>query len=141
MVNKVTLVGHLGQDPKLRRLPSGVAVASLRVATTERYKDSEGHWREETEWHDVTLWRAMAERAEQQLRKGMLVYVEGKLSYKTYEDRAGQPQRRPEVVAAALRLLRAADAPRDPGPAPRTPARPGEGSDALSSFLGGEGEG
>ena len=55
-----------------------------------------GQWREETEWHDVTLWRAMAERAEQQLRAGMLIYVEGKLTYKVFEDRQGQRQRRPE---------------------------------------------
>ena len=136
MVNKVTLIGRLGQDPALRRLPSGVAVASLRVATSERYRDGEGQWREQTEWHDVTLWRGMAERAEQQLRRGMLVYVEGKLSYKAYEDRSGQQQRRPEVVAGALRLLdRGGDGP--PASDKPAPSRPGEGSDALSSFLDG----
>ena len=135
MVNKVTLIGHLGADPEMRRLPSGVAVANLRVATSERYKDKEGHWREDTEWHDVTLWRGMAERAEQQLRRGMLVYVEGKLSHKVYEDRQGTKHKKAEVVAAALRLLDKKDA--APAQSPRPPVVPGEGSDALSSFVNG----
>ena len=135
MVNKVTLIGHLGADPEMRRLPSGVAVANLRVATSERYKDKEGHWREDTEWHDVTLWRGMAERAEQQLRRGMLVYVEGKLSHKVYEDRQGTKHKKAEVVAASLRLLDKKDA--APAQVPRPPVIPGEGSDALSSFVNG----
>lgn len=137
MVNKVTLIGRLGRDPELRRLPSGAAVAKLRIATSERYRDGAGAWREETEWHDVTLWRAMAERAERQLRAGMLIYVEGKLSYKTYEDREGRQQRRPEVVAAALRLL---DRGESTVPVPVAPplSKPGEGSEALSAFLGGD---
>lgn len=137
MINKVTLVGHLGQDPSLRRLPSGVAVATLRVATSERYRDGSGEWREETEWHDVVLWRGLAEGAERRLRKGMLVYVEGKLTYKTFEDRGGQRQRRPEVTAAALRILGRGGGPEGSPEGPRPAAKPGEGSDALSSFLGG----
>ena len=135
MVNKVTLIGHLGADPEMRRLPSGVAVANLRVATSERYRDKEGQWREDTEWHDVTLWRGMAERAEQQLRRGMLVYVEGKLSHKVYEDRQGTKHKKAEVVAASLRLLDKKDA--APAQVPRPPVIPGEGSDALSSFVNG----
>ena len=135
MVNKVTLIGHLGADPEMRRLPSGVAVANLRVATSERYRDKDGHWREDTEWHDVTLWRGMAERAEQQLRRGMLVYVEGKLSHKVYEDRQGTKHKKAEVVAATRRLLDKRDA--APQELTRPPVVPGEGSDALASFVNG----
>lgn len=135
MVNKITLIGHLGADPEMRRLPSGAAVAKLRVATAERYKDKGGQWREETEWHDVTLWRGMAERAERQLRRGMLVYVEGKLSHKVYEDRHGTKHKRAEVVAAALRVLDG-KAPAE-APAPPKPSAPGEGADALSDFVKG----
>lgn len=105
MINRVTLVGHLGRDPDLRRLESGVAVARLRVATAERYRDGSGQWREQTEWHDVTLWRSLAERAETQLRKGMLVYVEGKLSTREFTDRTGAAKRTTEVVASTLRIL------------------------------------
>lgn len=135
MVNKVTLIGHLGADPEMRRLPSGVAMAKLRVATAERYRDKDGQWREDTEWHDVTLWRAMAERAEQALRKGMLVYVEGKLTHKTYEDRHGTKHKRAEVAAATLRLLDKKTGAPEPPPTP--PATPGEGADALSAFVKG----
>ena len=106
MVNRVTLVGYLGGDPQLRRLPSGVAVASLRLATSEHYRDRAGEWRERTEWHDVTLWRGLAERAEKQLRAGMLVYVEGRLSSGRYADRAGVEHRTAEVNAERLRILR-----------------------------------
>ena len=138
MVNRVTLIGHLGADPELRRLPSGVAVANLRVATSERYRDKEGAWREDTAWHDVTLWRGMAERAEQQLRKGMRVYVEGKLSYKVFEDRAGTQHKRAEVEASALRLLDGkTQAPATSGASAEPPAAPGAGADALSSFVKG----
>ena len=105
MINRVTLVGRLGRDPDLRRLASGVAVARLRLATSERYRDGEGRLREQTEWHDVALWRGLAERAETQLRKGTLVYVEGKLSTREYTDRQQVARRVTEVVASVLRIL------------------------------------
>ena len=123
MVNRVTLVGHLGGDPQLRRLPSGVGVARLRLATSERYRDGSGEWRERTEWHDVTLWRGMAERAEAQLRAGMLVYVEGRLSSRRYADRAGVEHRAAEVEAAVLRILNRRDDVGGGGEQP-APARP-----------------
>ena len=105
MVNRVTLVGNVGRDPELRRLSSGAPVAKFSVATSESFQDRDGNAREQTEWHDVVLWRALAERAEAHLRKGMLVYVEGKLSTRTWEDREGNSRKTTEVVGSFLRIL------------------------------------
>lgn len=138
MVNKVTLIGYLGADPKLRRLPDGAAVANVSVATSEHFKDRAGQWREQTEWHDVVLWRKMAERAETQLRKGMLVYVEGKLSYKTWQDSEGHTRKTVEVDAQQLRILRGRQEV-DEGQAPAAPraAKPGDGAQDLANFVKG----
>ena len=122
MINRVTLVGNLGRDPELRRLASGAAVARFSLATSERYRDRSGTWREQTEWHDVSLWRGLAERAETQLRRGMLVYVEGKLSTRRYTDRAGVDRKATEVIGSHLRILgRHADVP-EAATAPPPPA-------------------
>ena len=80
MINKVTLVGHVGQDPEVRRLENGTPVGRFSLATNEKYKDSAGEWQEQTEWHNVVVWRSIAEQAERSLKKGSFVYVEGKLS-------------------------------------------------------------
>ncbi len=109
MINKVTLIGHLGKDPELRRLESGVAVAKFSVATNESYKDQNGNWQNATEWHDVLLWRHLAERAETQLRKGMLVYLDGKLTTRQWQDKEGQSRRTTEVVASYFRVLNRRD--------------------------------
>ena len=105
MVNRVTLIGNLGRDPELRRLESGTAVAQFSIATNESYRDRDGQWRDQTEWHEIVLWRQLAERAETQLRKGMLVYVEGKLSTRKWQDRDGNDRKTTEVVASYLRIL------------------------------------
>jgi len=84
MINKVTLIGNLGADPEVRRLEGGVAVARFSLATNESYKDKDGNFQTNTEWHNVVVWREAAERAEKMLRKGMLVYVEGKITYRKY---------------------------------------------------------
>ena len=76
MVNKVILIGNLGRDPEVRYLEGNVAVARFSVATNENYKDKKGEWQTATEWHDVVVWRALAERAEKQLKKGSQVFVE-----------------------------------------------------------------
>ncbi len=107
MINKVILIGNLGADPEVRTLESGVKVAQLRMATNEAYKDNEGNWQDRTEWHTVVLWRYLAERAEQRLKKGMLVYVEGKLSTRKWQDQEGKDRYRTEVVANSLRILNA----------------------------------
>jgi single-strand DNA-binding protein len=105
MINRVTLVGHLGADPEIRNIGSGTSVARLRVATSENYKNRAGEWQEETQWHDVVAWRMLADRAQQQMRKGSLVYIEGKLTHRKWEDQQGNPRKSTEVVAAMFRVL------------------------------------
>ena len=105
MINKVTLIGNLGKDPEVRRLESGVAVAKIAVATTENYKDKAGNWQEQTEWHNVVLWRSLAERVESQLKKGMMIYVEGKLSTRKWQDKEGNDRYSTDVVASYFRNL------------------------------------
>ena len=84
MINKVTLIGRLGNDPEIRHLEGGVAVARISLATNDFYRDKDGNPQETTEWHNVVMWRDLAERAEKQLKKGGLMYVEGKISYRKY---------------------------------------------------------
>lgn len=105
MINKVTLVGRLGADPEIRTLGSGVMVAKFSVATSESYKDRSGQWQEETQWHDVVLWRNLAERAQQSLRKGSMIYLDGKLTHRKWQDKEGNPRRTTEVVGAFFRNL------------------------------------
>ena len=89
MVNKVTLIGRLGADPEVRRLENGAAVAKLNIATNENYRDKNGEWQKLTEWHNVVVWRWLAERAEQYLKKGSLVFIEGKLTTRKWQDKDG----------------------------------------------------
>lgn len=105
MINKVTLIGNLGQNPEVRRLESGVAVAKYSVATNENYKDKNGEWQKQTEWHDVVVWRELAESAEKNLKKGMMVYVEGKITYRKYTDQNGVERKLTEIVASLVRIL------------------------------------
>jgi single-strand DNA-binding protein len=105
MVNKVTLIGNLGRDPEVRRLENGAVVAKFSVATTENYRDKSGDWQSQTEWHDVVAWRHLAERAEKQLKKGAQVYVEGKLTHRSWEDQDGNKRYTTEVLANMFRLL------------------------------------
>jgi single-strand DNA-binding protein len=104
-VNKVILIGNLGADPEVRRTPGNVAVTTLRLATTERYKDRSGERQERTEWHNVVLWRGLAEIAEKYLRKGSTIYVEGRLETRTWEDKNGQKRYTTEVVARDMTML------------------------------------
>ena len=90
MVNKVTLVGHLGRDPEVRTLENGTKVGSFSLATTESYKDKNDTWQNLTEWHNIVVWRGLAERAERDLKKGSLAYVEGKITHRKYQDKEGQ---------------------------------------------------
>ncbi|MEP6647152.1 MAG: single-stranded DNA-binding protein [Saprospiraceae bacterium] len=105
MVNKVILIGNLGRDPEVRYLEGNIAVAKFSVATNESYKDKKGDWQTATEWHDVVAWRALAERAEKQLKKGSQVYVEGKLTHRKYQDKDGIEKYVTEVVANSFRIL------------------------------------
>ncbi len=105
MVNKVTLIGNLGRDPEIRHLESGAVVAKFSIATNENYKDKSGEWQSQTEWHDVVVWRSLAERAEQSLKKGAMVYLEGKLTHRKWEDKEGNPRKTTEVVGSYFRIL------------------------------------
>jgi single-strand DNA-binding protein len=104
-LNKVMLIGNVGKDPEVRHLESGVPVVTIPIATTERYKDKNGEVKEQTEWHNVVLWRALAEFTEKYIHKGKQVYVEGKLRSRSWEDQNGQKRYTTEIVADVVRLL------------------------------------
>jgi len=106
MINKVILIGNLGADPEVRVLDSGTKVAKIRVATNENYRDrNTNEWQTITEWHNVILWRHLADNAERMLKKGSLVYIEGKLSTRRYQDKDGVEKYFTEVVANTMRTL------------------------------------
>jgi single-strand DNA-binding protein len=104
-VNKVILVGNLGKDPELKHTSGGTAVATMTVATNERFKDKSGEWQDKTEWHNVVLWQRLAEIAAEYLKKGRSVYVEGRLQTRSWEDKQGQKRYTTEIVASDLVLL------------------------------------
>lgn len=104
-VNKVILVGNLGKDAELRYTPSGAAVASISVATTESWKDKGGQKQEKTEWHRVNLWGKMAEALSEYLTKGKQVYLEGKLETRKWKDKDDNDRYTTEVRADRLVLL------------------------------------
>lgn len=97
-VNKVILVGNLGQDPEVRYMPNGNAVANITVATSESWKDNQGQQQERTEWHRVVMFGKLAEIAGEYLRKGSQVYLEGKLQTRKWKDQSGQDRYTTEVV-------------------------------------------
>jgi single-strand DNA-binding protein len=105
-VNKVILVGRLGRDPETRYTSGGQAVANFTLATDETFKDRSGQRQKRTEWHRVVLWGKLAEIAQQYLKKGMLVYVEGRIQTRQWEDkRDGQKRSTTEIVANVMRML------------------------------------
>lgn len=104
-VNKVILIGNLGKDPEIRTMESGRKVANFPLATTEVYKDRSGERVETTEWHNIVLWGPSAEVAEKYLRKGMQVFIEGKLRTRSYEDKEGAKKYITEVQGQTLTML------------------------------------
>ncbi|MAY84581.1 MAG: single-stranded DNA-binding protein [Flavobacteriales bacterium] len=104
-VNKVILIGNLGKDPEVRHLESGATVANFPIATTETYKDRNGNRQEQTEWHNIVLWRGLAEIAEKYLKKGNQIYVEGKLRTRSWEDKEGNTRYTTEVVGDNMTML------------------------------------
>lgn len=104
-VNKVILVGNLGKDPEVRHLDGGTAVANFPLATTESYKDKSGQRQNQTEWHNIVLWRGLAEVAEKYLKKGNQVYIEGKLRSRSWEDKEGNTRYITEIVADSMTML------------------------------------
>jgi len=103
-INKVILVGHLGKDPEVRHLEGGVAVASFPLATSETF-NKDGRKVEQTEWHNIVMWRGLADVAAKFLQKGKLVYIEGKLRTRSFEDKEGIKKYTTEVVAENFTML------------------------------------
>ena len=105
-INKVILVGHLGNDPETRYMPSGSAVTNLRVATSESWRDkNSGDQQERTEWHTVAMFGRLAEIAAEYLRKGSQVYIEGRLRTRKWQDKEGRDRWSTEIVANEMQML------------------------------------
>jgi len=132
-VNKVILVGNLGADPEMRYLPSGEAVANLRLATTDSWKDKDGNKQEQTEWHRVSYFGRQAEVCGQYLKKGSQIYVEGSIRTRKYQDKDGVEKYATEIRGDRMQMLGSrqgmgGDSPRDNNsgggrPAARPPAQ------------------
>ena len=105
MVNRVFLVGRLGRDPEQRFTASGTAVTNFSLATDERWKDQSGERQTRTEWHQIVVWGRLAEICNQYLNKGKLVFIEGRLQTREWDDRDGNKRRTTEIVASEMRML------------------------------------
>ena len=104
-VNKVILVGRLGRDPEVRYLPNGEAVANFGVATSEQWKDRNGERQERTEWHNITMYRRLAEIAGQYLKKGSQVYIEGRIQSRKYTGKDGVERTAYEIIANEMKMI------------------------------------
>ena len=117
-VNKVILIGNLGRDPEIKKLENGATLASFSMATSESYTDKvSGKKIENTDWHDVVLWRGLAQLAEKFLKKGMKIYVEGRLKKRSWQDREGNTRYNVEVIGDEMTILSKPDTdtkPREP---------------------------
>jgi single-strand DNA-binding protein len=104
-VNKVILIGNVGKDPDIRYLDSGVAIARFPLATSETYKNREGEKITTTEWHNIVLWRALAEVAEKFVKKGSQLFIEGRIRTRSYDDKDGNKKYVTEIVADTMQML------------------------------------
>lgn len=105
MINKAIIVGNLGADPELRYTQSGTAVASFRVATTERWKGQDGQMQEQTEWHSCNAWGKLAEICGKYLQKGSKVYVEGSINTRKWQDKSGNDRYSTEIKVREMKML------------------------------------
>lgn len=105
MINRIFLIGNTGRDPEIRTLQSGKKVASFSLATSETYKGQDGQKQTETQWHNVKLWGNLAEIAEKYVKKGQLLYIEGKVVYSSYDDKDGNKRYVTEIIAFSLQML------------------------------------
>lgn len=146
-VNKVILVGNLGRDPEVRYMPSGDALASFSIATTDTWKDKSGQRQERTEWHRISMFGKQAEIAGQYLKKGSSVYIEGRLQTRKWTDKEGQERQTTEVVADRMQMLGGRsgntfevmddenDAPRQSAPREQAPSsKPAGGGSGFDDF-------
>jgi len=112
-VNKVILIGRLGADPEMRYTADGTPVATFRMATTETRKNKDGARVEQTEWHRIVAWRKLGEISAEYLKKGKLVYIEGRIQSREYEGRDGVKRKAYEIVASAMQMLSSGGGPGD----------------------------
>ena len=103
--NSVRLIGYAGADPETKTLDNGITVARIRLATNDRYKNRKGEWQNETTWHQIVLWEKLAAKAEQQIFKGSMILIEGKIISRSYVNAAGQAQYITEIRANNYMLL------------------------------------
>ena len=104
-MNRVMLIGNLGKDPEQRTLDNGSSRVTFSIATSEKYQDKEGIWQETTEWHDIVLWRIQADNAMKYLKKGSTIFLEGKLSHRTWQDAENKTRKITEVVGTMFKVL------------------------------------
>lgn len=104
-VNKAILIGRLGNDPELRRTANGTPVASFSIATTEKWKNKNGETQDRTEWHNIVTWGKLADLANQYLKKGRSVYIEGKITTRSWDDNEGRKRYKTEIVANQMQFL------------------------------------
>ena len=105
MLNKVILIGRLGRDPETRCMPNGEAVCNFSVATSEKYTDKNGQRQEASEWHNVTMYRKLAEIAGEYLKKGSQVYIDGKIKSRKYTDKNGVERTAYDIIANEMKML------------------------------------
>lgn len=128
-VNKAIIIGNLGKDPEVRYLDNGTAVANFSVATSETYKDkNSGEKVTNTEWHNVTLWRGLAEVAEKYLKKGNKVYICGKIKTRSWEDKEGNTRYTTEIIGDELTMLGSRETTTQQSQAPRVETQTDQGS-------------
>jgi single-strand DNA-binding protein len=104
-VNRVILIGRLGKDPEIKYTPSGVALAKFSLATDESYNDAEGNLQNQTEWHNIVVWKKQAEIAVQYLKKGTLVFLEGRIKTRSWDDPQGGKKYMTEIIASRFVML------------------------------------
>ena len=142
-VNKAILIGRLGRDPEVRQMPNGEAVCNFSIATSETWKDQHGQKQERTEWHNITLYRRMAEVAGQYLKKGSQVYIEGRIQSRKYTGKDGIERTAYDIIGSEMKMLggkaegssESANTAEPPAPprrqAPAAPAQPVDDIDEI----------
>lgn len=105
-VNKILLLGNVGQNPEIKKLDNGVTVANFQLATSEVFKDKSGNKKEQTEWHQIIMWRKVAESAEKsELKKGDRIFLEGKIKYRKWTDKDGKERNNTEIVCESFTII------------------------------------
>ncbi|MEI7916418.1 MAG: single-stranded DNA-binding protein [Methylophilaceae bacterium] len=149
-VNKVILVGNLGRDPEVRFMPNGEAVCNFSIATTDSWKDKSGQKQERTEWHNIVMYRKLAEIAGEYLKKGRPVYVEGRLQTRKWQTKEGQDRYTTEIIADQMQMLGGRDGGGSntyeamdedqsmPSPSQQSAARPTQTAPASAPASGGD---